>query len=195
MINIDTDIRQVKNTVSVTQYRLSSWLGSLLALLVQWSTRCTPTSEQGQWTWPSAVWARSRCIDSSGRASAADAPASAAERPSTCGSDRSTHHTHIRTRRVTSAQQPVFFVLFSNAFLYVSYISTIIIITYRYRYAINASKKSTKGDRPERQVYYTITQQELSSCWDGRPFDHNRHGPKVGRGCCRGRSPLGHHLT
>ena len=23
----------------------------------------------------------------------------------------------------------------------------------------------------------------LSSCWDGRPFDHNRHGPKGG-GCC-----------
>jgi len=25
--------------------------------------------------------------------------------------------------------------------------------------------------------------QELSSCWDGRPFGHNRHGPKGG-GCC-----------
>jgi len=24
--------------------------------------------------------------------------------------------------------------------------------------------------------------QELSSCWDGRPFAHNRHGPKNGRG-------------
>ena len=26
-------------------------------------------------------------------------------------------------------------------------------------------------------------EQELSSCWDGRPFGHNRHGPKSG-GCC-----------
>jgi len=34
--------------------------------------------------------------------------------------------------------------------------------------------------------------QQLSSCWDGRPFGHNRHGPKVGRGCCGG---LGPHLT
>jgi len=25
--------------------------------------------------------------------------------------------------------------------------------------------------------------QELSSCWDGRPFGHNRNGPKIGRGC------------
>jgi len=24
--------------------------------------------------------------------------------------------------------------------------------------------------------------QELSSCWDGRPFGHNRHGPKSGEG-------------
>ena len=24
--------------------------------------------------------------------------------------------------------------------------------------------------------------QELSSCWDGRPFGHNRHGPKSGKG-------------
>ena len=31
-----------------------------------------------------------------------------------------------------------------------------------------------------------------SACWDGRPFGHNRHGPKVGRGCCGG---LGPHLT
>jgi len=30
------------------------------------------------------------------------------------------------------------------------------------------------------------TKQELSSCWDGRPFGHNRQGPKVGRGCCGG---------
>jgi len=26
-------------------------------------------------------------------------------------------------------------------------------------------------------------EQELSSCWDGRPFSHKRHGPKS-RGCC-----------
>jgi len=26
-------------------------------------------------------------------------------------------------------------------------------------------------------------QQELSTCWDGRPFGYNRHGPKSG-GCC-----------
>ena len=35
------------------------------------------------------------------------------------------------------------------------------------------------------------TTQELSSCWDGRPFGHNRHGPKVGRGCCGGWVPTG----
>ena len=33
------------------------------------------------------------------------------------------------------------------------------------------------------------TQQELSSCWDGRPFGRNRHRPKVGRGCCGGWVP------
>jgi len=38
----------------------------------------------------------------------------------------------------------------------------------------------------------TSVKQELSSCWDGRPFGHNRQRPKVGRGCC-GR--LGPHLT
>jgi len=32
-------------------------------------------------------------------------------------------------------------------------------------------------------VYHVLlTQQVLSSSWDGRPFDHNRHGPKIG-GC------------
>jgi len=31
--------------------------------------------------------------------------------------------------------------------------------------------------------------EELSSCWDGRPFGHNRHGPKMGRGCCGGLGP------
>jgi len=25
--------------------------------------------------------------------------------------------------------------------------------------------------------------QELSSNWDGRPFEHNRHGPKIEGGC------------
>ena len=38
----------------------------------------------------------------------------------------------------------------------------------------------------------TNSKQELSSCWDGRPYVHNRHGPKVGRDCCGG---LGSHLT
>ena len=37
-----------------------------------------------------------------------------------------------------------------------------------------------------------MNQQELSGCWDGRPFGRNRHGPKVGRGCC---GWLGPHLT
>ena len=41
-----------------------------------------------------------------------------------------------------------------------------------------------------RQLSIFCTEQELSSCWDGLPFGHNRHGPKVGRGCCRG---LGRH--
>ena len=31
---------------------------------------------------------------------------------------------------------------------------------------------------------------ELSSCWDWRPFGHNRHGSKVGRGCCAGWVPV-----
>jgi len=39
--------------------------------------------------------------------------------------------------------------------------------------------------------------QELSSCWDGRSFGHNRHGPKSwGGGCCDlFRGELGPHLT
>jgi len=28
--------------------------------------------------------------------------------------------------------------------------------------------------------YCCQTQQELTSCWDGRPFTHNRHAPKIG---------------
>ena len=39
--------------------------------------------------------------------------------------------------------------------------------------------------------------QQLSSCWDGRSFDHNRRGPRSGGGCCapfRGGEP-GPHLT
>ena len=89
------------------QYQLSSWLGSLLVLLVQWSTRYTPASEQEQWTWPSAVLGRRRCIDNSGLASAGDAPTWAAALPLTCESDHSTHtHTHCvfwstLTNRVT----------------------------------------------------------------------------------------------
>jgi len=27
-------------------------------------------------------------------------------------------------------------------------------------------------------------QQELSSCWNGRLFGHNRHGPKSRGSCC-----------
>jgi len=33
--------------------------------------------------------------------------------------------------------------------------------------------------------------QELSSCWDGRPFGHNRHGPKVGRAAVGSWVPTG----
>jgi len=32
--------------------------------------------------------------------------------------------------------------------------------------------------------------QEVSSCWDGRPLGHNRHGPKVGRSCCGRLGPI-----
>jgi len=36
----------------------------------------------------------------------------------------------------------------------------------------------------------------LSSSWDERPFDHNRHGPKIGRGGeCAPLRELGPHLT
>jgi len=39
--------------------------------------------------------------------------------------------------------------------------------------------------------------QVLSNSWDGRPFGHNRHGPKIGgEGCAPfGRGELGPHLT
>jgi len=30
----------------------------------------------------------------------------------------------------------------------------------------------------------SMLKQVLSSSWDGRPFGHNRHGPKRGEGCC-----------
>jgi len=33
-------------------------------------------------------------------------------------------------------------------------------------------------------VYRIMAVQQLNSCWDGRPFGHNRHGPKSGGGCC-----------
>jgi len=26
--------------------------------------------------------------------------------------------------------------------------------------------------------FFRLVEQELSSCWDGRPFGHNRHGPR-----------------
>ena len=47
---------------------------------------------------------------------------------------------------------------------------------------------------PDMSVYH---QQELSSCWDGRPFGHNRHVSKSG-GCWApigGTGELGPHLT
>jgi len=31
-----------------------------------------------------------------------------------------------------------------------------------------------------RDIYGKRLQQVLSSSWDGRPFGHNRHGPKIG---------------
>ena len=34
--------------------------------------------------------------------------------------------------------------------------------------------------------FWATAVQELSSCRDGRPFGHNRHGTKVGRACCGG---------
>jgi len=38
--------------------------------------------------------------------------------------------------------------------------------------------------------------QELSSCWDGRPFSHNRHGPKSGGAAVPlSVGELGPHLT
>jgi len=40
----------------------------------------------------------------------------------------------------------------------------------------------TEEQTNSKQDSSTLSQnikQELSSCWDGRPFDHNRHGPKV----------------
>jgi len=37
--------------------------------------------------------------------------------------------------------------------------------------------------------------QELSSCWDGRPFGHNRRGPKSGGYCAHFPGGLGPHLT
>jgi len=48
-----------------------------------------------------------------------------------------------------------------------------------------------------RDTLRSSAQQELSSSWDGRPFGHNRHGPKSG-GCCapfRGAVGLDPHLT
>ena len=38
-------------------------------------------------------------------------------------------------------------------------------------------------------------QQVLSSSWDGRPFGHNRHGPKIGRLCPFWEGELGPHVT
>jgi len=38
-------------------------------------------------------------------------------------------------------------------------------------------------------------EQELSTCWDERPLDHNRHGPKSWGLLCPLRGGLGPHLT
>jgi len=37
--------------------------------------------------------------------------------------------------------------------------------------------------------------QELSSCWDGQPFGHNRHGPKSAGAVPLFKGELGPHLT
>ena len=55
--------------------------------------------------------------------------------------------------------------------------------------------RSAVADKPARRAASRQTakfKQEISSCWDGRSFGHNRHEPKVGRGCC---GVLGPHLT
>jgi len=39
------------------------------------------------------------------------------------------------------------------------------------------------------QIFGRPFVQELSSCWDGATDGHNSHGPKVGRGCCKGLDP------
>ena len=44
--------------------------------------------------------------------------------------------------------------------------------------AISRSRKFTAT-----WIHLNHVIQELSSCWDGRPFGHNRRGPKSG-GCC-----------
>jgi len=51
---------------------------------------------------------------------------------------------------------------------------------------LRCSQKQCRGDQlntPHGTVTEMITKQELSSCWDGRPFGHNRRGQKIG-GCC-----------
>jgi len=44
-------------------------------------------------------------------------------------------------------------------------------------------------------LFAGISQQELRRCSDGRPFGHNRHGPKSGGCCAPFRGELGPHLT
>ena len=44
-------------------------------------------------------------------------------------------------------------------------------------------------------VHYIYIGQVLSSSWDGRPFCHNRHGPKIGGLCPFWEEKLGPHVT
>jgi len=57
--------------------------------------------------------------------------------------------------------------------------STIVIVIISHSFSINMTIPD-----------HLLFEQELRSCWDGRSFGHNKHGPKSG-GCCaafRGRS-------
>jgi len=66
-------------------------------------------------------------------------------------------------------------------------------------YTIDACSKSTTSLRLSNNWSSVFTQllreqQQLSSCWDGRPFGHNyRHGPKIG-GCAPFGGELGPHV-
>jgi len=53
----------------------------------------------------------------------------------------------------------------------------------------NLRKETVSGSTALSVFIELNKQQELSSCWDRRPFGHDSHGPKVGRGCCGGLGP------